>query len=132
METNSYIRYGEAFKRQVVDEIGSGKFSGAAAASRAYGIRGATTVSSWMRRYGREDLIAKRVNITTVQEQDENKRLKKRVHELEKALADAYMSGQLKGSYLQLACEQMGVDVETFKKKHVTRLSSDRPGRRER
>ena len=29
MNTKSYIRYGEAFKRQIVDEIESGKHSGA-------------------------------------------------------------------------------------------------------
>jgi len=132
METNSYVRYGEAFKRQVVDEIESGKFSGATAASRAYGIKGATTVTRWIRRYGREDLLARRINVTTMEEQDENKRLKKRVQELEKALADSYMSGRLEESYLQLACEQIGVDVEAFKKKHVTRLSGERPSKKRR
>jgi hypothetical protein len=80
----------------------------------------------WIRAYGREDLIPKRISITTVKELDETKQLKKRVKELEKALADSYMSGLLKESYLQIACGQMGIDVEAFKKKHVTRLSDDR------
>jgi transposase-like protein len=129
MKTNSYVRYGEAFKRQVVHEIETGKFSGASAASRAYGIKGALTVGRWLRQYGREDLIPRRISITTMDEQDETKQLKKRVRELEKALADSYMSGLLKESYLEIACERIGVDVESFKKKHVTGLSSERPAK---
>jgi transposase-like protein len=122
----NYIRYGEAFKRQVVDEIERGKFTGAYAAGRAYGIKGATTVSKWIREYGSADLLPKKITIHTLDEQDENKELKKRVKELERALADSYMSGLLKESYLEIACERMGTDVEAFKKKHVTNLSGDR------
>lgn len=40
MTTNNYVRYSEAFKRQVVDEIDSGKFNGASSASEAYQIKG--------------------------------------------------------------------------------------------
>ncbi len=122
----SHIRYGEAFKRQVVDEIEKGKFTGAHAAGRAYGIKGATTVSTWIRKYGNGELLPKKITIHTLDEQDENRELKKRVKDLERALADSYMSGLLKESYLEIACERMGVDVEAFKKKHVTNLSGDR------
>jgi len=41
MKERQYVRYGEAFKRQVVAEIEGGKFAGAATAARAYGIGGA-------------------------------------------------------------------------------------------
>lgn len=123
MEKNSYKRYGEAFKRQVVDQIESGKFNGAFAASQAYGIKGSMTVNGWLRRYGREELIAKEITITTVSERDEKKQLKKRVSQLEKALADAHMKGLLNESYLEIACEDLDMDVEVFKKKHVSDLS---------
>lgn len=129
METNEYVRYGEAFKRQVVHEIETGKFSGATAASRAYGIKGTMTVGNWLRQYGREDLTPRKITITTMDEQDETKELKKRVRELEKALADSHMSGLLKESYLEIACERIGMDVESFKKKHVTGLSRDPRGK---
>jgi transposase-like protein len=129
MESNTYVRYGESFKRQVVHEIETGKFSGATAASRAYGIKGTVTVSRWLRQYGRKDLTARRISITTMDQQDETKELRKRVRELEKALADSYMSGLLKESYLEIACERIGVDVESFKKKHVTGLSDKRPAK---
>lgn len=116
------IRYGEAFKRQVVSEIESGRHSGPYAASRAYGIKGSQTVDRWLLRYGEVDKLPRRVTITTMQEEDEKKVLRKRVRELERALAEAYMKGLLSESYLQIACKNLGMDPEDFKKKHATRL----------
>jgi len=81
-------------------------------------------VGRWLRRYGRSDLLARRITITTVEEKDEKKALKERVRQLERALADAHMKGLLEESYLELACEQMGMDLAEFKKKHVTALST--------
>lgn len=121
------IRYGEAFKMQVVEEIAAGKFQGACEASRAYGIKGSETVRRWLLKYGRHDLLPKKLTVSTVEEIEENRRLKQRVKQLEKALADSYMKGLLEESFLEIACEDLGVDVEEFKKKHVTALSG-KPG----
>lgn len=129
MKTNHYVRYGEAFKQEVVEQIQSGKFSGSFAASRAYGIKGSTTVNNWLRLYGRQDLIAKQITITTVQEIDRIKELEQRNRQLEKALATTQMKGLLEESYLQLACERLEVEVDEFKKKHSTQLSQQ-PGRK--
>jgi len=62
------IRYSEAFKRQVIDQIAAGKFSSPHRAQKAYGIRGSGTVESWVRKYGREDLLPKRVRIESMKE----------------------------------------------------------------
>jgi transposase-like protein len=123
MEPHNYVRYSEAFKQQVVSEMESGKYESAYAATQAYGIRGPSTVSRWLRQYGRSDLVAKQITITTMNEIDEKKALKERVRQLERALADAHMKGLLEESYLEIACERMGLDVNEFKKKHVTALS---------
>lgn len=117
------VRYSEAFKQQVIRELESGKFSGPSVAARAYGIKGSETVSGWLRRYGRGDLMPKRLTITTMKEQDEKEALKKRVRELERALSDTHMKGLLGEAYLQIACERLKVEVDEFKKKHVTTLS---------
>lgn len=123
MRNRTYRIYGEAFKRQVVAEIEEGKFTSPWAASQAYGIRGAQTVSRWARQYGRLELTAKRVTVTTVDDEDEKKALQKRVRELEKAVADSYMKSVLSESYFEIACKRMGIDPEEFKKKHATKLS---------
>jgi transposase-like protein len=130
MKPSDQIRYSEAFKQQVVSEIASGKFAGPFAAGRAYGIKGADTVSRWLREYGRSDLMPRRITITSMEEQDEKKALKQRVRELERALADAHMKGLLDDAYLGIACQRLGLDVADFKKKHVTKLS-EQPSRSE-
>ena len=117
MKPSEAVRYSEAFKHQVISELESGKFCGPLAAARAYGIRGAETVSRWLRKYGRSDLMPRRVTITTMAEQDQTKDLKKRVRDLEKALADTHMKELVGEAYLEIACKRLGLEVEEFKKK---------------
>lgn len=124
------IRYSEAFKRQVVSEIETGRYCGPYAAARAYGICGEETIKRWRLRYGDAALHPQKVVITTsLEAMDETKQLKKRVRDLERALADAHMKGLLSDSYLEIACERLGEEADSFKKKHVTRLS-DGPTRK--
>jgi transposase-like protein len=120
MKAKETIRYSEAFKQQVISELETGKFVGPYAAERAYQIRGRGTVSRWLRQYGRGDLAAQRITIATMSEQDEAKELKKRVRDLEKALADTHMKELLGEAYLEIACKRLGLDVEEFKKKAAT------------
>ena len=41
---NEFVTYSEAFKTQVVQEIGQGKFASILQAQKAYGIRGRTRI----------------------------------------------------------------------------------------
>ena len=59
------IKYSEAFKRQVVDELARGRHQSIESARRAYGIKGSMTVTHWVRRYGSTDLLPKRIRIET-------------------------------------------------------------------
>lgn len=124
MKANETIRYSEAFKQQVISELQSGKFECPWAAARAYQIKGAGTVGRWLRKYGREDLLPRRVTITTMSEQDENKELKQRVRQLEKTLADTHMKELLGEAYLEIACQRLGLEVQEFKKKAATMPSA--------
>lgn len=120
------IRYSEAFKRQVVDEIARGKYACAGAARRAYGIRGAATVGLWIQAYGGPELQVKRIRVETMKEIDEMKAARKRIRELESALADAHMDSLLEHAFLEIACERMDTTLEDFKKKHALTLSDVR------
>lgn len=124
------IEYSEAFKRQVVGELERGKFGSLEAARRAYGIGGATTVTKWVRLYGHEELLPKRVRIETLKERDELKEARKRIRELESAVADAHIDYCLEKAYVHVACERMGVDPDDFKKKNAMKLSDTRKLRR--
>ncbi len=116
----SAIRYSEAFKLQVLRELEAGRFETRTAAYRAYGIRGQGTIERWAFKYGKNHLIGKVVRVETPKEISEVKVLRKRVGDLEKALADAHLDHLLDDAYLQMACPSAGIeDVDDFKKKHA-------------
>lgn len=117
------VRYSEAFQRQVVEEIARGKFKSLRRAQRAYGIKGNETVGRWVRKFGREDLLPKRIRIETMTQRDEIKEARKRIRELEAALADAHIENSLERAHLKIACDRMGEDVGGFKKKLALTLS---------
>jgi transposase-like protein len=115
----SAIRYSEAFKLQVLRELEEGRFATRASAARAYGIRGGGTIEYWARRYGKTHLLGKVVRVQKPEERDEVRELKKRVRQLEKALANERMDHVLDEAYLRIACRAAGIkDVEDFKKKN--------------
>ena len=120
------IRYSEAFKRQVVQGIEGGKHESIEHARRVYGIGGTMTIWRWARKYGREDLLPKIVRVETLDERDELKEARKRVRELEAAVADAHLDYCLEKAYLRVACDRMGTDPDSFKKKHALTLSDTR------
>jgi len=113
------IRYSEAFKLQVLRELEEGKFGTKAAAYRAYGIRGCGTIERWATKYGKDHLIGKVIRVETPKDVSELKALRKRVKDLEKALASERLDHMLDEAYLQIACRSAGIeDVDGFKKKH--------------
>jgi transposase-like protein len=100
-----------------------GKYDSVAAAARAYGLSGVGTIRYWAKKYGKSHLQGKMIRVETAQEISEVKELRKRVRELEKALADAHIDSKLGAAYLKIACRNAGIaDVEGFKKKHAGKL----------
>ena len=117
------FRYSEAFKLQVVEELETGKLATVAEARGRYGIRGGETVQSWLRKYGRDHLRSKVINVQSPKDRDQVKALKKRVKELEKALADTQVNAVLNEAYYRIVCEKHGItDPDEFKKKLDTKL----------
>lgn len=119
-------RYSEAFKRQVVDEIERGKYASPFKARRAYKIPGSGTVERWVRKYGREYLLPKIMRVESLKERDEIKESRKRIKDLEAALADAHIDCCLGNAFLEIACERIGTSMEDFKKKNALTLSDVR------
>jgi len=120
------IRYSEAFKRQVVGELERGELRSMESAREKYGISGAGTVRNWLKQYGREHLLPKRVRIEMPNEKSELKKLKRRIRELETALADTKVKEVLNQAYFELICEEYGVeDTEKYKKKAEAKLSGE-------
>ena len=120
---NPVVRYSEAFKLQVVAELESGVLDSVAAARERYDIRGGGTVEGWLKKYGRDHLRRRIVRVESPKDRDQIKALKKRIRELEKALADTQVKSVLSEAYYQIVCEEHGVeDPEAFKKKLAAKL----------
>lgn len=120
MALRTVIRYSTAFKHQVVSDLESGRFASVLAASEHYGIAGACTVGNWLRKYGKHHLCARVVKVEKPDEKDQIRQLKKQIKQLEQALGKTQAENVLNQSYLEIACEGLGQDVEGFKKKAVT------------
>jgi transposase-like protein len=117
MKERLIARYSQAFKRQVVDDIESGRFSSFAAASAHHGIAGAQTVRNWVARLGKNHLLAKVVRVEKPDEANQLLQLRRQVEQLQKALGQTQAENLLNAEYLKLACERLGEEVDSFKKK---------------
>jgi transposase-like protein len=111
------FRYSISFKRHVVEELESGRFSSISEAKEHYGITGASTVRNWLVKYGRNHLCAKVVRVEKPNEKDQILQLKKQIKQLKEALGQTQAENVINQEFLKIACEQMGKDVESFKKK---------------
>ena len=127
MQPKTMIRYSVAFKQQVVADLENGRFRSILAASEHYGIRGATTIRKWLKRHGKNHLIPKVVRVEKPDEADQVRQLKKQIRQLQEALGKTQLESIMNESFLEIACEQLGVDLEEFKKKAPTKGSTD-PG----
>lgn len=110
------IRYSEAFKMSVVRELETSGLAFSALA-RKYGITGAATVQTWVRKYGNGSR-GKVIRVEKPEEIDQTKKLKERVRVLERTVDSLHVELALERAYTNIACERAGIeDVAGFKKK---------------
>ncbi len=124
MQASIQMRYSVAFKQQVVAELEAGRFRSICQASDHYGIRGTTTVRRWLSQFGKNHLIPKVVRVEKPNEANQVRELKKQIRQLKQALGETQLHNVLNQSFLSIACEQLGQDVEAFKKKVATKRST--------
>ena len=116
MEQKIVVRYSEAFKMQVIKDIESGRFN-IHSAGQHYGVKGTLTIKRWLQKYGRNHLCPKVVRVEKPNEKDQIRALKKEIKELQLALGKTQTHRVLGDSFLKIACDKLGTDVEEFKKK---------------
>ena len=121
MENVYNIRYSTGFKRQVVEEVESGKYS-SFKAQKVYGIGGNTTIKKWIKSMNSSEKSSKKVVVQTEAEVQAFSDLKKRTRQLEKLLADKEF--ELKAFKILAEECQLRLDAET-KKKCIAQLSEE-------
>lgn len=118
------IRYSESFKLGVLSELSRGESTKAELRSR-YNL-GAETITKWIKRYNRKDLLNRVVRIEKPGEMDEQKQLRKRILELEKALAQTQLDHLKSAAYLNVAVKELGYEDRTaFEKKQDAKQSKN-------
>jgi transposase len=136
MRARVVFRYSESFKRQVVSDLETGRFSSVEAARAHHGIKGSMTVRKWIARLGKNHLLTKVVRVEKPDEAGIVSGLRREIAQLHKALGQTQAQSVLNESYLELACQRLGLEVEAFKKKFAGKRcidpSSVRPRSRRR
>ena len=123
MDKIPYKRYSIGFKRQVVQEYEAG--ASASALRQKYGISGRSTITNWVRQYGREGSRYKLMIIQKPEEQNRVKELEARVRLLESVLAQVQLEKHMLESVVAVADKELKVDLKkTFGAKSLTTPTS--------
>ena len=117
MRQATVYRYSMSFKQQVIEQLESGRFSSINEAKEHFGIRGEYTIQTWLRKYGRNHLCPKVIRVEKPDEKNQIRDLKKQIRQLKEALGQTQAEKVLGQAFLEIACEQLGEDVDEFKKK---------------
>lgn len=121
------IRYSEAFKLRVVQEMEEGKFLSQTEAARHYGISGSTTVRKWLIKYGKNHLVAKVIRVESPDEKSRLKELEEEIKRLKETVVDLSCREVYSRAALSVICEEYGLDEDSVKKKHAVKLSEKLP-----
>jgi transposase-like protein len=115
------LRYSDAFKQKVVNEIERGRLT-ISQASRLYEIYGTNTIYKWLRKYGKNDLIRKVVRIEMKDEKSILKQKEERIRELESALSSLTLHNICLQTYVDVVNENIS---EEEKKTSLSKLSPE-------
>jgi len=111
------IRYSEAFKLKVMEELRDAKWKSAHEVAKAYGIAEAS-IGNWMHKLGFEHLKGRLIYVKTRTETDRIKELEAEVRKLRMALADEVLDHKIDEAALRLMCKRAGTTPEEVKKKN--------------
>ena len=112
------IRYSEAFKLKVMEELRDAKWKSVKEAATAYGIA-EMSVYNWMHKLGFEHLKGRLIYVKTRTETDRIKELEAEVKRLRMALADEVLDHKIDEAALRLMCRRAGTTPEEVKKRMV-------------
>ncbi len=111
LNQRTIIRYSNAFKHKVIDEIESGKIT-ISEAMKLYDIHGCQTLQHWIQKFGKLHLLNKVVRVEMRDEVSKLKQLEKEKKELESALAQAHLKILAYESLIEVAEDKLGIDLK--------------------
>lgn len=113
--------YSQAFKLKVVEEYERGVYS-LGELQKRYGIGGKCTISTWIQKMGRSELLGRKVVVMDAEEKTENQKLKEEVRQLQKIISHQKIEVLALESLFEVAGEEFGED---FKKNCLKKLPAE-------
>lgn len=123
-EPQTIRRYSMAFRQKVVSEIEAGTLN-IAQAQRLYDIRGAETITAWLRRMGKNHLLTRVVRVQMADETSRVKHLEKEKQRLESALAQAHLKILTLEATLEVLEEKSGMSAKKKTDAGLSKSPSD-------
>jgi transposase-like protein len=109
-------RFSESVKLKVLSELSEGKYT-KRELCRMYNV-GTSTITDWIHKYGRKDLLNQRVTVESMEELSRIHLLQKEISQLKGLLIKKDLDNLMISSYLEVAAEELGFkDAEALKKK---------------
>ncbi|MDE3250162.1 MAG: transposase [Bacteroidota bacterium] len=122
-------RYSISFKQKVVREIEEEGLT-VSVARRRYGIKGGSTVQSWLRSFGKNHLLSKIVRVEMKGEKDRLKELEAENKRLKLALADATLEKTALATVIEMVNEHYQTDVKkNFGQQSLASSTAKKKGR---
>jgi transposase len=103
-------QYSQAFKQQVVREYESG--SSIHQLRQKYGVGGHHTIKQWVEQYSAAGYRGGTVVVQTVEDQQNMKTMKRRIAELESALAESVLESRMLNATLTVASQALAMDLK--------------------
>jgi transposase-like protein len=121
LKNNQVIRrFSESVKLKVLAELSEGKYN-KQELGRMYNVN-PTTITDWIHKYKRKDLLNHRVTIESMDELSRIHNLQKEVEQLKNILVQKELDTMVLNSYLTVAAKNLGYkDSEELKKKLNTK-----------
>ena len=103
--------YNETFKMSVVAEVLSGQISQTAALKK-YGINGHSTISKWIKKYGRNKELKKITKVHMPNDKVKIRELKTRIQQLETLLTDLQLENKSLNKVIEIAEREYKISIK--------------------
>lgn len=121
MSRKVQMRYSQAFKFKVVEEYERSGYS-LEDLQKHYGIGGKCTISKWIQKMGRNEVLGRKVVVMNADEKTEIQKLKEEVQQLQKIISHQKIEVLALESLFEVAGEEFGED---FKKNCLKKLPAE-------
>ena len=118
MDKKVYKRYSEAFRIQVVREYEAGE--GISQLQKKYGIKGAMTIQTWIKKYSAQGLRFKLMTIQTPEERNHVKELEAENARLKMLVAELHLEKAILESAVAVIERDYGIEIKKTNCHHRT------------